>query len=249
MTTHNLAIGYKSPLATGLNLTLPVGVTALIGRNGAGKSTLIKTLTGLLPPLEGEVRLEGKRLQDYPRKELARKIALVTNEAGVAGGLKLSEFVGLGRTPYTGRFGILSEDDNEIVKKAMCDVGIWHKRDSFVSQLSDGERQKGLIARGLVQETPIIIMDEPFSCLDVASRLEMLSLTRRLAGELNRAILFSTHDVTEALRMTKRIWMFTVDGLVEGSPRQLIDDGAVDRLFPNKEIKFDHERMDFFIKN
>lgn len=250
LVTQGLAIGYKRKvLARGLNLHLGEGVTALIGRNGAGKSTLIKTLTGNLKPLEGEICLNGRPLESYSRKRLAREVSLVSTDSHNAGGLRLHELVALGRIPFSGTMGRLSEEDREKVEGALQALGLAHKRDSFVAELSDGERQKGMVARGLVQETPIIIMDEPFSFLDVAARLEMLAMTVELAESRKKAVLFSTHEVSEALRTVENIWMFTVDGeIMEGTPDRLIANGDVDRLFMGDKIKFDRNIKEFYLK-
>lgn len=245
MRTINLSVGYKRPIVAGLNLSLPMGVTALLGRNGAGKTTLIKTLTGSILPIMGDVILNGKSVRNYSKRELAKYVSLVSTDYHSAGGLRLKEFVALGRIPYMGRMGILSADDREKVHEAMNRVGISGKADEYVSRLSDGERQKGMLARVLVQETPIIIMDEPFSFLDVSSRLELYALIDNLSKEENKSVLFSTHEITEALRMVGNIWMFTIDGFAEGSPERLINEGMVDKLFPNKNIWFDSKSRDF----
>lgn len=253
--TKNLSIGYKGrSLIKGLNLSLEQGtLTAMIGRNGVGKSTLIKTLTGELTPIEGEVLIDGESIDQISTKRMARLIALVNTEPHMAGGLRLHELVGLGRIPYTGHIGLLDKTDKEIIFNAIETVGLGHKYDSFVGELSDGERQKGMIARGLVQDTPIIIMDEPFSFLDVAARLEMLDMINRLAEKEGKAILFSTHEVSQALRMVKRVWMFVNDAgkenVVEGTPTELIEKGTTDKLFPNSKVTFDKEKGEFRIKN
>lgn len=248
--TAGLAIGYKgNALASDLNLSLGIGeVTALIGRNGAGKSTLIKTITGNLKPVKGSIEIEGRSLESISRKDLSRLLAVVSTDPDMAGGLRLKELVGLGRIPYTGRLGILSDHDKDIIKESMNLTGVYKKKDCFISELSDGERQKGIIARGLAQQTPVIVMDEPFSYLDVASRLEILKLLKDLAASREKALLFSTHDVAEALRMADKIWLFTEkDGILTGSPEELIQGGKIDLLFPDSSVKFDRERKDFFI--
>ena len=244
---NDLTTGYNgTPLTSGINLTLREGeVTAMIGRNGVGKSTLIKTLTRHIPPIKGEIWLLGKLLHDYSRKDLSKIIAQVTTDSDIAGGLRLHELVSLGRIPFTGVTGVLSTADHQIVRQAMEGVDIIHKKDNFISELSDGERQKGMIARALSQETPLIIMDEPFSYLDVAARLEMLALVRRLAREERKAILFSTHEVSEALRMADRIWMFADGEIREGNPRELVESGEIDRLFSSTNVRFDKNTWNF----
>lgn len=253
--TEGLSIGYKGKsMLSGLNLLLRPGrVTAMIGRNGAGKSTLIKTLTGHIPPFEGEIFIRGRRIAEINRRELSNEMALVTTEPNMAGGLRLEEMVGLGRIPFTGKIGWLTKKDREIVKSALKDTGIYHKREKYVGELSDGERQKGLLARGLVQETPIIIMDEPFSFLDVASRLEIMQLMKRMAIKRNCAVLFSTHEVTEALKTADEVWLFVKDEkgerVVQGSPAALTDAGYMDRIFPDSKVEFVKDTCEFVYRN
>lgn len=240
LSASDLSIGYPSRkrgagarvLAAGLSASLPPGVTALIGRNGTGKSTLLRTLTGSLRPLAGEVLLQGRPLGSYSRRELSRLMAVVTTESHQAGGLTLRQLVSLGRIPFTGTLGRLSSTDRQEVDEAMEAVGIAHKAEEYVAHLSDGERQKGMIARALVQETPLIVMDEPFSFLDVGARLELLAMIVRLSEEKKKTILMSSHEVSEVLRMVSNIWLLADGGLQAGTPSELAASGALTRLFP-----------------
>lgn len=248
ISTRRLSIGYgRKVIASGLDITLMPGeVTAMLGENGAGKSTLIKTICGEIPPIAGEIEICGRALKDYSARQLARTIALVTTDRIQAGGLTVEELVGLGRQPHTGFFGRLSDTDLEIVRSAMHHVGIAHKAPDFVATLSDGERQKALIARAIAQQTPIIILDEPFSFLDVASRVEILSLLIDSAKANDTAILFSSHDVAQALRMADKILLFTPEkGIISDSPRHLIDSHRIEALFENRNVAFDPSQNDF----
>lgn len=251
LSTQKLAIGYKRiPLLTDLDLQLLEGtVTAILGRNGAGKSTLIKTLGRHISPIGGQIFLKGKDLATFTRKELSKVISIISTDANSAAGLKLEELVGLGRIPYTGTMGILTNIDKDIIERTINDVGIEHKRGCYVSELSDGERQKALLASGLVQETPVLILDEPFSFLDVASRLEMLGLMKRLAKETNKSILFSTHEVSEALRAVDCAWAFIKeDGkekIIQGTPAELIEWGTVNKIFPDSKVKFNRSTVEY----
>lgn len=248
--TSKLAFGYKGKrIAENVDLRLKGGVTALIGRNGVGKSTLIKTLTGNLKPLGGEIEICGKPLGEYDLKALSKTVSLVATDFNQAGGLRLHELVALGRIPYTGKFGKLDKDDKDKIEAAIETVGLTHKKDAFVAELSDGERQKGNIARGLVQETPLIIMDEPFSFLDVASRLEMMEIMRELTDSEEMTILYSTHEVTEALKSADRIWLMSRGEVKEGSPTEIIDSGAIEMLFDNPRIRFDSEKESFYLEH
>lgn len=245
----NAGIGYKRlVVATDLNLQLPTGrLTALIGRNGCGKSTLIRSIIGNLPLKAGTVSIMGQSLNEYNTKSLAKVLALINTDPHIAGGLKVKEMVGLGRIPYTGITGIMSAEDQQVIKESMLISGILHKQDSYLSELSDGEKQKAMIARGLAQQTPIIVMDEPFSYMDAASRLETLSLLRRLTRERGITILFSTHEVAEALAYVDFVWLFTLEEAVQGKPEELINCGKIDEIFPQEDIKFDHNTFKFYL--
>lgn len=247
--TENLSIGYKNNcIANNITLDAKTGITAIIGRNGAGKSTLIKTLTGHIPSLEGTILINDCSIKNLKKRELSKLISIVTTDISMAGGLKLHELVGLGRTPYTGRMGILTQKDNDIIDEAIQAVGMMHKKDSFVAELSDGERQRGMIAKGLVQETPIIIMDEPFSFLDVAARLEMYELTRKLADERGKTIIFSSHEVSEVLNVADKLWVFTHSGVKTGTTKNLIDNGIMDQIFDCNKVIFDRNTKKFKLK-
>lgn len=211
----NLSVGYGrkavvSAIAASIDTPMLV---ALIGPNGAGKSTLLRTITGELKPLSGDVYLNNDLLRNYSRKALSRVMALVSTSAEPsAGGLRVEELVSLGRQPYTGFFGRLSDADHVAVECAMQSVGISHKRGCYVANLSDGERQKTMIARALAQDTPVICLDEPFSFLDPAARIDILLMLRNQTRQHAKLIIFSTHDVAQALRMADTIWLISDDG-------------------------------------
>ena len=175
LATHSLSIGYKhTTILKDINISIfPAEVVSLLGSNGIGKSTLLKSLTGEIDAISGSVEIDNTPLKNLSNKALSQLIAIVTTERVQAGGLKVEELVSLGRHPHTGFFGKLSQKDKQIAMEAMQSVGIYHKKDSFTSELSDGERQKMMIARAIAQQTPIIILDEPFSFLDTASRIEI----------------------------------------------------------------------------
>lgn len=253
--TIGLSAGYRNrrkeiPVITDATLTLYAGeVTCLLGANGAGKSTLLRTIAGLQPPLSGQISVAGRPLAQIPRKELAKTVSAVYTECTLAGALTVRETVALGRQPHTGFFGRLSPSDNEAVDNAMEAVGISDMADRFLATLSDGERQKSMIARAIAQQTPIMLLDEPTSFLDVASRLEISALLHRLAVERNIAMLISTHDIADAMSIASRLWLVLPDHkMTEGIPANLIADGQMDRLFRNRAIRFDPDLLDFRLK-
>lgn len=243
LTSIGLTVGYNGhAVLDGLDLTLDRGtLTCLLGANGRGKSTLLRTLAGSLAPLRGRIVLDGvDDLASLSPRRLARRVAIVYTDRTAAGALTVAELVALGRQPHTGFFGRLDSVDRRAVAAALESVGIAALADRYVATLSDGERQKATIARALAQDCDIILLDEPTSFLDVASRLETFALLRSLAREQGKAILLSTHDVTEALDTCDRAWVITPDStLAEGSVDSLIADGTIAGLFAGTGVDFD----------
>ena len=242
LTTENLCIGYSAdkPIATNLSLGLAKGsMTSLLGPNGVGKSTLLRTLAGLQSPLSGRMRVCGELLADISVSELSRHIALVLTDRILVGGLTVFELVSMGRQPYTGFFGRLSDTDCAIIDQSMAEVGIAEKSVCHVAELSDGERQKVMIAKALAQQTPIIILDEPTAFLDAAARIDVMRLLHRLAVESQKAILLSTHDIDEAVQLSDNLWLMNDDGVLCGSVAEIIESGRFDNLFKGSDLRFD----------
>jgi iron complex transport system ATP-binding protein len=241
--TSGLKTGYsrKTIISEGLELRLMTGqLTSLLGLNGAGKSTLLRTVCGFLPALGGEIRIMGRPLTDYSKSELSTVIGVVLTERTNAGGITVRELVSLGRYPYTGFFGTLGKEDITIVEEALEAAGMTHKAESSVSELSDGERQKVMIAKVLAQQCPIIVLDEPTAFLDVTSRIETITLLRRLATEQGKAVLMSSHDLELAIRMSDCLWMMEKGRpLVCGAPEDLILNGTFGDFFNKGNIRFD----------
>ena len=250
--TNNLAVGYRNgkqqvTLLSGLNLSLERGkLVALLGQNGAGKSTLLRALTCDERPIDGTIEANGKNLLDMPQRERSRLLGLVSTERIQAGALTVTELVGLGRQPHTGFLGRLDEEDHAIVRQSMADAGIIGKANEYVASLSDGERQKAMIARALAQQTPIIILDEPTAFLDVASRIETMRLLQTLAHERDKAVLLSSHDISQSLMLADELWLITTDRqVITGTTQELITDGVMNRLFSNRDIYFNPTILDY----
>lgn len=243
---RDLCIGYRTGKKENrvhehLQFTLHAGeLTCLLGANGTGKSTLLRTLSATQPALEGELLVMNKPLNEYSEKERSRTIGVVLTDKTFTGGLNVFELVALGRQPHTGFFGRLTKEDKRIVHEALEQVGIAHKAHHYTAELSDGERQKAMIAKALVQECPLILLDEPTAFLDVASRIEIMHLLHRLATEQQKAILLSTHDIEQALVLSDRLWLLSrKHGLQCGITEDLILSHQMDELFPCKDIHFD----------
>ena len=251
-TTHDLAVGYRNgknavTLLHGLNLTLESGkLVALLGQNGAGKSTLLRALTCDEKPLSGTIQVDGRNLAEMSQKERSRLIGLVSTDRIQAGALTVRELVALGRQPHTGFLGRLDDEDHEIVRQSMEDAGIIGKAEDYVASLSDGERQKAMIARALAQQTPIIILDEPTAFLDVASRIETMRLLQTLAHDRGKAVLLSSHDISQSLMLADELWLITTDRqVITGTTTDLLASGAMDRLFTNRSIHFNPQLLDY----
>lgn len=242
---RNLYIGYaddtkRSIVAETLNASLPRGVLAcLIGANGVGKSTLMRTMAAFQPPLRGEVCIDGKSVADYSAKELSEKIGVVLTERNMSADLTVEEVVGLGRIPYTTFWGTLTQADLRIVDEALAWVAIEELRYRKLHQLSDGERQKVMIAKALAQQTPVIFLDEPTAFLDYPSKIAMMQLLKRLAHEQHKLILLSTHDLEIAFQTADYIWLLQQDGLQTGTLDELSQRGAISAFLDSKDLYYD----------
>ena len=249
ITLKNLTIGYRSKhqlrtVASAIHASLESGkLTCLIGPNGVGKSTLLRTLAGFQPPLDGEILLHEKPLSDYSPRELAKEISIVLTSKPDVSQLTVKEVVGIGRSPYTGFWGTLSTADEHIVDDALQQVGISHLSSRNILELSDGERQKVMIAKALSQQTSLIILDEPTAFLDFPSKVEVLQMLRRLAHKEHKTILLSTHDVELALQLSDQLWLMESQHLSVGTPQELAADGSLSHFIERDGISFDKERL------
>ncbi|MGF1616106.1 MAG: ABC transporter ATP-binding protein [Gammaproteobacteria bacterium] len=244
---EDLTIGYvqrrRPPLvvAEGISVALQRGeLVCLLGPNGAGKSTLIRTLSGMQRPLAGWVRLHGTPVHDLSPRALARRLSVVLTERVEVGALAAEDLVALGRYPYTDWSGRLTERDEHIVGLAMETVGASPLAKRKVNELSDGERQKVMIARALAQEPTVMILDEPTAFLDLPRRVDIMGTLRRLARQTGQAILLSTHDLDLALRNADTLWLLPQGGTLQaGAPEDLVLNGAFQAAFAMDGIEFD----------
>lgn len=254
ITLKNLIIGYHSKhqlrtIASPVHASLQAGeLTCLIGANGVGKSTLLRTLAGFQPALDGEILIQDKSLSDFSAQELAREISIVLTSKTDHAQLSAEEIVGIGRSPYTGFWGTLSAADKQIVASALQETGIQHLAQRNISELSDGERQKVMIAKALAQQTRIIILDEPTAFLDFPSKIETLQMLRRLANEQHKSILLSTHDVELALQLSDRLWLMEKSRFSIGTPKELAADGSLSRFINRDGIRFNKDSLRIEIK-
>lgn len=244
--TQDLCIGYKSGkglrcVASDISVCLEAGeLVCLLGPNGAGKSTLLRSLAGMQSPIAGEVRLLGDDIYKLAPQDLAKRLSLVLTERVDVGMLSAYTLVSLGRHPYTDWWGKLTPEDEAIIHWAIKSVGALHLAARQVSELSDGERQKIMIARALAQSPMVMLLDEPTAFLDLPRRVEIMQLLRQLAKENQQAILLSTHDLDLALRLADQVWLLTSDGILQvGAPEDLVLSGAFANTFRSEGVEFD----------
>ena len=254
LSAQQLCIGYKTghghvkQVHGDLSFSLRKGeLTCLLGANGSGKSTLLRTLSASQPSLSGKILLNGNELSVMSEREISRQIGVVLTDKTQTGGLTVYELVALGRQPHTGFFGKLDRQDRQVVDEAIEAVGISHKAHSYMAQLSDGEKQKAMIAKVLAQECPLVILDEPTTFLDVVSRIEIMTLLHHIATAQNKAILLSTHDIEQALVLADCLWLLRKGhGMRSGITEDLILNGELDTLFDRKEICFDRAHGSYY---
>lgn len=244
LSLDSLKIGYVS--GKNENVLLPPlsarafsgELIAVIGRNGIGKSTLLRTLTGLQQPLGGEIFYSGKNIRDFTRMELAQKVGYISTEIIKVSNMRVYDLVALGRFPHTNWIGKIEMKDQEVIADALKKTSMQKFGRKFVSELSDGERQKTMIARILAQDTGIMIMDEPTAFLDVAGKYEILHLMHQLSGNSDKTIIFSTHDFQMAISQSDKIWLILDNKLIEGAPEDLMIAGVFDHLFDSSTVQF-----------
>lgn len=245
----DLSIGYQQKnhrkvVAEHINATIRSGeLTCLIGPNGVGKSTLLRTLSAFQPALNGSIQMTvGNDLHDISTltdRQLSQLIGVVLTTKPDVQNMTVSELVALGRSPYTGFWGRLSNADKEIVNESICLVGIETLSNRMVQSLSDGERQKMMIAKALAQQTPVIYLDEPTAFLDYPSKVEILRLLSRLSRETHKTIFLSTHDLELALQLTDTLWLMQAGlPLNVGTPKQLADTGCLSQFLNRNGIRF-----------
>lgn len=245
--TRELEIGYRSAreqpaiVARNINVRLNPGeLVCLLGPNGAGKSTLMRTLAAMQEPISGQVLLDGQDIHRMDSQARARVLSVVLTERITAGLMDVYSIVSLGRYPYTSWNGKLTDNDHRVIQWALDAVHAQEFSHRQVSELSDGERQRVMMARALAQEPQLMVLDEITAFLDLPRRVEIMRTLRRLARETRKAILLSTHDLELALRSADRIWLLPKGGSLQvGTPEELVLNGAFERAFQSEGVDFD----------
>ena len=254
LTTSNLSVGYSSKkeiktIATHINLNLKKGeLIALIGANGIGKSTLLRTLIGIQPPLSGNIILNGININEYDSISFAQNLSIVLTEKLPPSNLTVFEIIALGRQPYTNWLGNLSDNDISKINEAMELTQITSLAEKKHYEISDGQLQNVLVARALAQDTPLIILDEPTTHLDLLHKVSLFKLLKKLSKENNKCILFSTHDIDMAIQISDEMIIMTDENVVQDQPCNFISKGNFETLFKNEHIAFDREKGKFIVQ-
>ncbi len=250
---ERISIGYTSKkkqkaIAQELSFSLHKGkLIALVGINGIGKSTLIKTICGIIPPLSGNILLNGHNLQEFSANELAQQLSVVLTEKLPPSNLTVFELIALGRQPYTNWLGKLTSDDYEIIKNALRLTQTTVLSEKSIFEISDGQLQKVLIARAIAQDTPFIVLDEPSTHLDLYHKVQLFKLLKSLSQTTQKCILFSTHDLDLALQLSDEIMVLTPDAFYCNTPDNLVKQHVFDHFFKDDTIVFDPEMRKFTI--
>jgi len=247
----NLKIGYKNPekiVLDNINLEFNgADLIAVIGVNGIGKSTLLKSFGGIIPTLGGDFFIDNKSIRKYNQKELAKKISIVLTKQPQPQNLSISDFVALGRQPYTNWLGINSDNDKKKVNEAIKQVELFDLRNDRLVNLSDGQLQKALIARAIAQDTDIILLDEPTSHLDLYYKALIFKLLKKISSNAKKAVLFATHEMNLSLQICDQIILIKDNQIIKQTPEKLIESGILTNLFPNDSILFDNKTGQFNI--
>lgn len=251
--TKNLSIGYRFKkknlvLAQPINIDIKKGeLVGIIGANGVGKSTLLRTLCKLQPALSGEILIDQTPLSFYSPKSLAQKVSVVLTEKPVSTNLTVEELIALGRQPYTNWIGTLHSHDFQQIQQAMQATHTEELKNKKCFELSDGQLQSVLIARAIAQDTPLILLDEPTTHLDIQNRIRVLLLLKNLIVDTQKSILFSTHEIELALQICDKIILIKKEEVIFDTPDNLIDKHYINNLFSEKFILFDKKQKRFLI--
>lgn len=214
---------------------------AVIGANGVGKSTLLRSIIRLQDPLDGKITLKGRNITDYSQSDLARYYSFVSASTTVSNNLTVFELVALGRFPHTNWIGRIRGDDITIIESSISSVDLTKFRDRKLSEMSDGERQRAMIARALAQDTQFIVLDEPTAYLDLPNKYELIALLRDIVERESKTVIYTTHDLHIAIGESDKIWLLGKNNLYEGSPEDLMREGRFANLFDESKLEFADE--------
>jgi iron complex transport system ATP-binding protein len=252
---EDLKIGFTSALSNKVLLPDLNGyarqgdLIAVIGRNGIGKSTLLRTIAGLQQSVGGVISIYGRNIEEYSRIELSRSIGYISTEIIKVSNMRVCDLVSLGRYPHTNWLGRIRHSDDTMINDAILKTGLSDFKYRPLTELSDGERQRTMIAMVLAQDADIMVMDEPTAFLDVSSRFEIMHLMHELTCERNKTIVFSTHDLNTAIARADKVWLLKETGISEGAPEDLLLNGDFNTLFDSSKVRFNPEDGSFNFHN
>lgn len=237
LTLSDLKLGYKNQCT--LNLPqldlIEGGINCIIGPNGCGKSTLLRGLSNLLPPLSGEIRLDGKPISEWNRKALAQKLTVLPQDPQPPSGVSLEQLVMQGRFPHQSLLGSGSEQDQQACDWAMALTATHHLKERIFSQLSGGERQRGWIAMALAQQTEYLLLDEPNTFLDIGHQLEVMKLLRQLNQEQGKTLIIVLHEINHACQFADHLIVLKNGSLIcQGTPKTVISADLLQQVFSVK---------------
>jgi len=239
--TEKLCVGYNSkPLIKDITIGIEKGhILTLIGPNGAGKSTVLKSIAGQLEKIEGSVYLSDRDIKDYSKKDLSKNMAVMFTDKLKTDMMSCEEVVSSGRYPYTGHFGLLTQNDRDAVNEVIKEVGIEEFKDADFNRISDGQRQRVLLAKALCQEPEILLLDEPTSYLDIRHKLEFLSVIEKLKNEKKMTIIMSMHELDLARRISDEVLCLKGDHVDRfGTAKEVFEDEYIRNLFGIEEDLF-----------
>lgn len=229
---NKLDIGINQKILNSININCgKPKIVYLMGRNGSGKSTLLKTICGLIKPLNGEITISNMNITDYVGAELAKVLSIVLTERLQTDYLTVEDLIALGRTPYTNWLNQLSLNDHEIINKVIDDLEIATLRKLYFNELSDGQKQKVLLARALVQSPKILLLDEPMSFLDIPSKVDFLNILKKIKYEKNILIIMSTHETLNMFDIAEEFWIIDENFIHVNSPDNVKKSGLLKKVF------------------
>lgn len=242
----NLSVGYFQAVCSNISAEVKKGeLVGLAGKNGSGKSTLIKSILGLLPILNGKIEINSENIQPWDVQKRAREIAVVFSRLSQTPGISVFDMVALGRLPYKSGFSKLNSTEINRIENALEMVGIPHLKNRLANELSDGQLQMAMIARALVQDTQIVIMDEPTSHLDIENQFKIFELIYKLSRETGKTFIVASHQIELLLQNSTQLWWIDNGNFHAGFPEQIAYEQRIFEKLSQEQIKFDYQTGNF----
>jgi iron complex transport system ATP-binding protein len=244
----NLTIGYsrQKPILRDISLSAATGeLIGIIGKNGIGKSTLLRTIARVIPSLEGSIFIHDNELNHYKLEKFSKIISYVPTHNLVSQNMRVIDLVSYGRAPHTNWFGNITKKDKNKIHEALNLVNLNAFKNLYVSELSDGEKQRAFIARALAQDTPLILLDEPVAFLDLPNRYFLIRLLTDVAEKSNKCIIMSIHDFELAFNECDKLWLLSTNGCVEGAPEDLANNQSISKTFNEADLIFNLPKFKF----